>query len=111
MNVYDQAHSLAQAIKASAEFKEYEKMQLEIDSKPELSNMLKDFQQKSIEIQTKQMTGEEVGNDVLEGVQKLYQIIMQDPLAASYMQASMRFSIMIKDVYDIIGEASIVGEK
>lgn len=111
MNVYDQAHGLAQAIKESAEFKEYEKLQFEIDGKPELSKMLKDFQQKSIEMQTKQMMGEETGPEVLEGVQKLYQIIMQDPLAASYMQASMRFSVMLKDVYDIIGEASIVGDK
>ncbi len=109
MNVYDQAHSLAQAIKLSEEFKQYKEIEAQIDEKPELSKMIKDFQQKSMEIQAKQLMGEEMGQEALAGIQQLYQIVMQDPLAANYMQASMRFSLMMKDVYEILGEATGLG--
>ncbi len=109
MNVYDQAHSLAKAIKESGEYKEYKEYETEIDKNPDLSKMIKDFQQKSIELQTKQMLGEELTAEMTAGIQSLYQIVLQDPLAANYLQASMRFSLMMKDVYEILGEVSGIG--
>ena len=36
--------------------------------------------------------------------EELYQIIMTDPTASQYMQAEMRFSLMMNDVYKILGE-------
>ena len=47
MNVYDQAHGLASAIKESEEFKQYNALKNQIDANEELSKMLKDFQAKS----------------------------------------------------------------
>ena len=43
MNVYDQAHGLAQAIKESEEFKQYSRLKSSIDANEELSKMVKDF--------------------------------------------------------------------
>ena len=106
MNVYDGAHNLAAAIKQSDEFKEFKKYEEQLKANPELEKMINDFQQKSMEIQMKQMSGEELGADAMQSIQQLYGIVMQDPLAANYMQASMRFSLMMKDVFDIIGEAT-----
>ena len=59
MNVYDQAHGLASAIKASEEFKQYDALKKQIDANADLSKMLKDFQAKQLEFQTKQMMGEQ----------------------------------------------------
>lgn len=106
MNVYDDAHRLAASIKSSEEFKEYEKTAKAVDANPELAKMLKDFQEKSMEIQLKQMTGEEIPDDTANSIQQLYGIVMQDPIAAQFLQAQLRFSIMMKDVYDILQEAS-----
>ena len=106
MNVYDCAHNLATAIKESEEFKQYDAARAKVDANPDISNMIKDFEQKSVELQMKQMQGEEVGPDQMAGIQQLYGIVLQDPLAAEYLQTSMRFSIMMKDVYEIIGEAT-----
>ena len=104
MNVYDQAHNLARAIKESEEFKQYDYLKKVIDQKEDLSKMVKDFQAKQFEIQAKQMMGEEVGPEMMQGIQELYQIIMTDPTASQYMQAEMRFSLMMNDVYKILGE-------
>lgn len=104
MNVYDQAHGLAQAIKNSEEFKQFDEIKKQIDSNEEVSNMIKDFQTKQLELQTKQMMGEEMGQEAIQSIQNLYAIIAKDPLAAKYLESQMRFSVMMKDVYDIIGK-------
>ena len=104
MNVYDQAHNLARAIKESEEFKQYDYLKKVIDQKEDLSKMVKDFQAKQFEMQAKQMMGEEVGPEMMQGIQELYQIIMTDPTVSQYMQAEMRFSLMMNDVYKILGE-------
>ena len=41
----------------------------------------------------------------MQKIQQLYSIVAMDPLAANHMQNEMRFSIMMKDVYEILGEA------
>ena len=105
MNVYDQAHGLAQAIKGSEEFKRYDALKKQIDANESLSAMVKDFQQKNMEIQAKQMMGEQMAPEDIGQIQQLYAIVARDPLAAQYFEAEMRFSIMMKDVYEILGEA------
>lgn len=104
MNVYDQAHGLAKAIRESEEFKQYDQLKQVVDQNEELSKMIKDFQTKQFEMQTKQMMGDASSADMMQNVQELYQIIMRDPAAAQYMQAQMRFSLMMNDVYKILGE-------
>lgn len=109
MNVYDQAHGLAKAIRESEEFKQYDQLKKIVDQNEDLSEMIKDFQRKQFEIQAKQLTGEQTPGDMTQQIQELYQIIMKDPLAAQYMQAEMRFSLMMNDVYKILGEVMGLG--
>ena len=105
MNVYDQAHQLAAAIKESEEYKHFKAAEDQLKTKPDLEKMMKDFQEKSIEIQLKQMPGEQPDSEDMQKLKQLYGIVAMDPLAASYMESEMRFSIMMKDVYEILGEA------
>lgn len=109
MNVYDQAHNLTQAIRESEEYKQYQAVKEKAKTNPELENMLKDFQAKQFELQAKQMMGEQMDQDSMQQVQNLYNIIMQDPLAAEYMQCEMRFSMMVNDIYQILGEVINLG--
>ncbi len=104
MNVHDEAHNLARAIKESAEYKQYAELKDAASQNEELAAMLNDFQAKQFEIQAKQMMGEELGDDLTEQIQSLYQILMRDPLASQYVQAEMRFSLLVNDVYTILGE-------
>lgn len=105
MNIYDEAHSLARAIKASDEYKNYVKAKEEVSAIPELNEMLVDFQQKQFQLQTAQITGQEVDGDVMQQIQDLYQIIMKDPKAMEFMQAEMMFTRVIADVYKILEDA------
>ena len=110
MNVYDQAHQLAAAIKESEEYKHFKAAEEQLKTKPDLEKMIKDFQEKSVEIQLKQMTGEQPDAEDMQKLQQLYGIVAMDPIAASYMESDMRFSIMMKDVYEILGEAMGKGD-
>ena len=43
MNVYDEAHSLARAIRESNEFKEFDRIRKEVDNDKECAEMLKEL--------------------------------------------------------------------
>lgn len=105
MNVYDEAHSLVRAIKATPEYTQYMDLKQKASQNPELTNMLNDFQGQQFELQKMQLMGQDIGAEMTEQIQSLYQILMKDPLAAQYVQAEMRFTMMINDVYSILGEA------
>ena len=105
MNVYDEAHNLAKAIKESNEFKEFEKVKKQVDADEQLSEMLKDLQSKQLEIQTATMTGQEPSQELVQQMQSLATMVGTKPLAAQYMQAEATLSVMMNDVFGILGEA------
>ena len=109
MNVYDQAHQLAKAIRESEEFKQLEKKKKQIEENPELDKAIKDFMGKQLELQTMQMMGQSVDESAFQQLQQLSVVLMQDPLAANYLQCQMRFTMMMSDVYKIVGEVSDFG--
>jgi cell fate (sporulation/competence/biofilm development) regulator YlbF (YheA/YmcA/DUF963 family) len=111
MNVYEQAHGLAQSIRESEEYKQYMALKVKIDQNPEISSMIKDFERKNMEQQTKQMMGEEMPQDMAQQVQDLYGILMKDPSAAEYLQAEIRFSLMMSDVYKVLADAVGLGNE
>lgn len=109
MNVYEQAHSLAAAIRESEEFKQYEQQKKVIEANPQLNDSIKDLMAKQVEMQAAQMTGQQIPPETFQRIQQLSAILMQDPSAAQYLQCQMRFSMMMADVYKIIGETADLG--
>lgn len=109
MNVYDQAHLLATAIRESEEFKQYDSHKKVIEANPQLHDSIKDLMAKQVELQAAQMMGQEISPETFQQLQQLSAILMQDPSAAQYLQCQMRFSMMMADVYKIIGETADMG--
>lgn len=105
MNVYDEAHNLARAIKESTEFQQFDHLRKEIDKDETTAQMLKDLQAKQLEVQAAQMTGQEPSAETITQMQSLATMIATKPLAAQYMQAEAAFSVMVNDVFGILGEA------
>ncbi|MDR3294874.1 MAG: YlbF family regulator [Clostridiales Family XIII bacterium] len=103
-NIHDQAHALARAIKDSDEYRQYAAAKEIAAQNPQLAGMINDFQSQQFELQRKQLAGENLTQEIMGQVQSLYQILMADPVAAQYVQAEMRFTLMVNDVYTILGE-------
>ena len=105
MNVYDEAHSLAKAIKESNEFKEFDRIRKEVDADKETSDMLKELTELQVQLQTAQMVGQQPDKDMFARFQSLNTMAMTKPLAMQYMQAQFALATMVNDVFGIIGEA------
>lgn len=103
-NVYDIAHELARALKESEQYKHYQDMKAKISENESLSEMINDFQEKNMAMQTQQMLNGTPTEDLVAQVQSLYQIVMADPLAAQYIQAEIAFTQVVSDIYGILGE-------
>lgn len=110
MNVYEESHRLARAIKESEEYKQFQAIKDRVEQNPELASMIHDFESKQMAMQMKQMTGEISQQSLQQQMQEIYQIVMRDPVAVEYIQAQMRFSLMMKDVYEILGDAMGIGK-
>ncbi|HPO03978.1 MAG TPA: YlbF family regulator [Bacillota bacterium] len=105
MNVYDHAHALARALKESCEYQNYMALKDKVSENEELSASLNDFQQKQFQLQAQQMLGGEGDASMGEQIKDLTRILMNDPLAAQYLQAEFAFTLMFSDVYKILQEA------
>lgn len=105
MNVYEEAHNLSQAIKDSNEYKDFHEVGKQIDSDPELSKIIRNFNRRQIETQSKILSGEMSQAEMMTQMQGMMTMLQGSPIAARYLEAQARFSIMIKDVYEILSDA------
>ena len=109
MNVYDEAHKLTNAIKECEEYKQYQAVKEKIKGNAQLEQTLNDFKTKQISQQAKQVMEGQMDQEAMAQIQQLSMVLMQDPLAAEYLQCEMRFSLMINDVYQILSEVIDLG--
>ena len=109
MNVYDQAHQLATAIRESEECKRFNAAKQKVEEKPELDKAIKDFMKKQFEFQANQMMGKEMDQEAFMQIQQLSAVLLQDPLTNEYLQCQLRFSAMMSDVYKILGDVADFG--
>ncbi|HHV26094.1 YlbF family regulator [Anaerosalibacter bizertensis] len=104
MNVYDEAHKLARAIKESDEYNEYFEKQKNVFSDVKNKEMIDDFREKALEVQMEQLSGKEVDKEKIEKLQKLEQILMLNPDIKEFFIAEMKFTQLISDVYKILDD-------
>ena len=109
MNIYDLAHQLARALKESQEYKTYMHLKEKVSENEELAESINDFHQRQFEIQTHKLLGTEPETDMMDQIQKLYEILLKDPLAAQYLQAEFAFTMMYADVCKILQDAVRMG--
>ena len=104
MNPYDKARELSIAIKESQEYRDYMDAKERASQNQELVAALNDYQEKQFDLQKKTLLGEDIGQDIMQQMQDLYQILARDPAAAAYLQAQIRFAMMVNDIYRTLGD-------
>lgn len=104
MNVYEEAHNLSRAIKDSNEYKELHEVEKQIEKNPELNEAIRNFNRMQVETQTKILSGEMTQAEMMNQMQSMMTMLQGSPIAAKYLEAQARFSIMIKDVYEILSD-------
>lgn len=104
-NVYDQAHKLARAIKASDEYKTYVEKKKVLYANDNNKKMVEDFREKALQIQMEQISGKEVKQEDIEKIKKLEDVLMINPSINEFLQSELRFSQLVQDISKIIGDA------
>ena len=105
VNVYDQAHILARAIKNSEEYREYIKKRDIVYANERNKEMVEDFRKKAFEIQMEQLSGKEIEEEEMEKLGKLEDVLMLNPAIKEFFTAELRFSQLVQDVNNIIAKA------
>ncbi len=105
MNVYDNANELAKAIKSSHEYKKLLAAKEGLAGDQDAGRMVKDFLEKQAQMQIEAMSGKPPDQAKTEQLQKLYELLSMNSKARDYIQAYMRFQMMMEDISKTIGEA------
>lgn len=104
-NVYDHVHILAKSIQQSVEYKQYKAAKDILIKNEDQKKRIYDFKRRQFMIQSEQFSGKQVEEGRLKELQSSYATLMLDPIIADFMQAELKFTQMISDVYKIINDA------
>jgi len=104
MNVYDEMNNLCKAIKEAHEFKVMKESKLKLKADKTAEDMVKDFLKKKQELEIMQYQGKKPEKEEMDKVQKLYEVLQLNPVAAEYIQNYIRFQMMIGDISKTLGD-------
>lgn len=103
-NIYDLAHSLAKGLKESEEFKTLKTSQELMESEETSKKMFNDFRQTQMDLQMKQMQGQEISQEEMEKANQLFETIKLNPAISRLLDSEQRLSVIIEDINKIIFE-------
>jgi cell fate (sporulation/competence/biofilm development) regulator YlbF (YheA/YmcA/DUF963 family) len=102
VNLYDAAYALEKAIRQSDEYKQLQQMYHEVNADPAAKNMFDQFRQIQMNLQQKQMMGQEISEQEVQQAQSTVGVVQQNEKIARLMQAEQRMSMIIGELNQLI---------
>lgn len=102
VNLYDAAYALEKAIRQSDEYKQLQQMYHEVNADPAAKNMFDQFRQIQMNLQQKQMMGQEISEQEVQQAQSTVAVVQQNEKIARLMQAEQRMSMIIGELNQLI---------
>ncbi|GKU81675.1 YlbF family regulator [Niallia sp. NCCP-28] len=102
VNLHDSAYELEKAIRHSDEYSQLKKMYEEVNGDASAKAMFENFRNIQMQLQQKQMTGQEISQEELEQAQKTVALVQQHEKIAKLMEAEQRMSMAIGELNQII---------
>jgi len=101
-NVYDVAYDLEKALRSSEDFQALKKSYDDVNNNPETKELFGKFRDIQVNLQQKQMSGQEVTQEEIEEAQKLFTDVQQNETISKLMAAEQRMSMIINDLDKVI---------
>ncbi|QHE51325.1 YlbF family regulator [Pontibacillus sp. HMF3514] len=101
-NIYDQANELERAIRESEEFQGLKQAYEAVMADENAKQMFDNFRNTQIELQQKQMQGQEISEEEVEEARKVVETVQQHPQISKLMEEEQRLNTVINDVSKII---------
>lgn len=101
-NVYDNAYDLEKAIRDCGEYQQLKKCYANLEQDETGKKMFANFRNLQIELQKKQMQGEQITREEAQAAQRQLQLIQQHQGISKLMEAEQRMSMVINELNKII---------
>lgn len=103
-NLYDKAHELSRALKASNEYAVMKGLYEQVMNDAETKKIFISFRDLQLNLQRKQMQGEQITEEEAVEAQKQFELVQQNELMTKLFEAEQRLSLIVADVNQIITE-------
>ncbi|SDJ89131.1 YlbF family regulator [Sediminibacillus albus] len=101
-NIYDSAYDLEKAIRESDEFKGLKAAYDKVMADESAKKMFEDFRNTQMQLQEKQMQGQEISEEEVEKAKGVVELVQQHTEISKLMEEEQRLNVMINDVSRII---------
>ncbi|KGP90027.1 hypothetical protein N780_07310 [Pontibacillus chungwhensis BH030062] len=101
-NIYDHAYELETALRNSEEFTQLQEAYNAVMADEAAKQMFDNFRNTQIELQQKQMQGQEISEEEVEQARKVVETVQQHPQISKLMEQEQRLNQVINDVSRII---------
>ena len=106
MNIYDQAHALARALKETDEYREYQRLKDVAMENETQKALIEEYKRLQFQLQVSMAGGNSPDPAEIERLQKIAGVLQLSPDASSYILAEYRFQKLLADIYKILGDAA-----
>jgi cell fate (sporulation/competence/biofilm development) regulator YlbF (YheA/YmcA/DUF963 family) len=101
-NMYDSAYELEKAIRESEEFNGLKAAFEAVMSDESAKKMFEDFRDTQMELQQKQMQGQDITEEELEKARKVVELVQQHDAISKLMEQEQRLNLVINEISQII---------
>lgn len=101
-NIYDSAYDLEKAIRESDEFTQLKEAYDKVMSDASAKQMFENFRDTQMNLQEKQMQGQEISEEEVEKARQVVEIVQQNPDISKLMEEEQRLNLVINEVSQII---------
>ncbi|MDQ0254201.1 cell fate (sporulation/competence/biofilm development) regulator YlbF (YheA/YmcA/DUF963 family) [Evansella vedderi] len=101
-NPYDKAQELAGVLRNSEEFTTLKNLHEEVNKDEVAKRMLDNFRNVQLELQQKQMQGEQITEEEIQQAQKQFELVQQHETISKLMEAEQRMSQLITELNQAI---------
>lgn len=101
-NIYDVAYDLEKLLRESDEYNKLTELYNEVNSNAGAKQLFDDFRVIQIELQQKQMAGQEITQEEVEKAQQKAQEVQNNEKIAQLMDVEQRMSVLVNQLNKII---------
>ncbi len=102
---YDKAYELARDLKASEEYKEYQKAKAEVSSSQEALSILREYRKAEIAFQAAFFSGQQPDDKQKEELETITNIVNMHGPIKRYIEAERRILVTLADIQRILTES------
>ena len=106
MNIYDQAHALARALKETDEYREYQRLKYVAMENETQKALIEEYKRLQFQLQVSMASGNSPDPAEMERLQKIAGVLQLSPDASNFILSEYRFQKLLADIYKILGDAA-----